>query len=40
MVEHQCEQCNSRSVNKLSLEDQVQPDEMNTVLELIRKSTL
>ncbi|MCY0893030.1 MAG: RNHCP domain-containing protein [Acidibacillus sp.] len=38
MVEHQCEHCGYRSVNKLALEDATQPDEMHTVLELVRKS--
>nr|WP_281267854.1 RNHCP domain-containing protein [Sulfoacidibacillus thermotolerans] len=38
MVEHQCKVCGYRSVNKLALDDPRQPDEMEVVLDLIRKS--
>ncbi|MHB1684055.1 MAG: RNHCP domain-containing protein [Bacilli bacterium] len=36
MIEHRCQLCGTMTVNKLALEDPVQPDDMDTVLAIMK----
>ena len=40
MVVHRCSLCGMETVNKLALEDPVQPDSMDTVLKIMRDCAL
>ncbi len=37
MIEHRCQLCGHMTVNKLALEDPVQPDNMETVLAIMKE---
>lgn len=40
MVVHRCTLCGCETVNKLSLDDPMQPDSMETVLDIMKNSAL